>query len=92
MNTINQMITSSDFQKQLYKYMDEVSSSREPKFIMRRSKPEAVLLDLETYQDMLAILDQLEDRVRYEEAVQTLTGQKGVALSTVKEQITSSRK
>ena len=72
MGTLNQMVSSSDFQKQRYKYMDEVTKSREPRFIMRRSRPEAVLLDLETYQEMLASLDQLDDRVRFEEAVQAL--------------------
>ena len=92
MDMLHQMITSSDFQKQLYKYMDEVAKSREPKFIMRRSQPQAVLLDLETYRDMLGMLDQLEDRVRFEEAVQTLTGQTGVSFTKVKARIKTSRK
>jgi len=61
-NTINNLISISDFNKgEAGKIFSSVKSTNQPKIVLRRNEPECVLLSPKSYADLMNELEDLRD-------------------------------
>ncbi len=67
--------TITDMRERALKLLKEVKSSREPIYIFNRSNPEAVLLDVESFKNLMEQLEDARDARDLEEAIETSTGE-----------------
>ncbi len=67
------VLSVTELKRKTSKVLERVSKTKEPIYIMSRSKPKAVLLDLERYNHIEEALEDLEDILAVEEVRNELT-------------------
>lgn len=67
--------TITDMRERALKLLKEVSSSKEPIYIFNRSDPQAVLLGVESFKDLIEELEDARDTRELEEAIDSSGGE-----------------
>lgn len=61
------VLSVTELKRKTSKVLEQVRKTKEPVYIMSRSKPKAVLIDLEKYNSLEEALEDLEDILAVEE-------------------------
>lgn len=64
--------------------LNRVANTGNPEIIFNKNEPAAVILDYPTYNIFLSLVDGLEERGRYLDAIKDAKNKKGISLSALK--------
>lgn len=67
--------TITDLREKTLELLRQVQRSHGPIYIFNRSKPQAVILNVNQFQELVERLDDFRDTLEFEEAIETSTGE-----------------
>lgn len=67
--------TITDLRERTLELLKKVQRTRGPIYIFNRSKPQAVILNVAQFKEMIEELEDLRDTLELEEAIETSTGE-----------------